>query len=163
APLAAAAVDDDDVQRAHAGRDGVRRNGARAAGGEREGGGEEPEDDARPGGHAPRSGRTPGKRMAGFAFGALLAEIDPPVGPFAELGAGRLAELDARGADLDGMLRELVALLGEGLLLLGAEVEGRGPDVAQGGVALREAGALHGEGVELAVDLGNALLGGAEI
>src|SRR6266705_3672481 len=57
-------------------------------------------------------------------------DVDPPGRRFAETGGHLVAELDRLPLHLEGMLRELLALVGEGLLLFGAEVGTRRANTA---------------------------------
>src|SRR2546427_12260832 len=49
-------------------------------------------------------------------------DVDPPGRRFADPGGHLVAELNRHTLHLEGMLRELLALLGEGLLLFGAHL-----------------------------------------
>src|SRR5438132_3944830 len=87
------------------------------------------------------------------------ADVDPPVGGRAARARRHLlAQTGAIAPYLGRMLRELLALGGERLLLLGAKVEVRA-DAARGAVLLscaRERG-------EARVEIAEPLLGGAEV
>src|SRR5437773_11320914 len=57
-------------------------------------------------------------------------DVDPPGRRFADPGGHLVAELDRHTLHLEGMLRELLALLGEGLLLFGAHLGTRRANAA---------------------------------
>src|SRR3990172_4650263 len=92
-----------------------------------------------------------------------LARIGPPGGRAAELARDLALELGGVVTDVGPVLSELLALRGEPLLLLGAEVERGGADAAGRVAAAGVPGAGGGEGLEAPVDLLDALLRGTEI
>src|SRR5213596_3153164 len=112
--------------------------------------------------------RAAARTVAAHGAEQVSAEVDPPRRRGAETRGHLPAELGRLVADLIRMPRQLLALGGEGALLLGAQVDslgcgGRRGHAPRGGAALRVLAPRPGEGRQARIDLVQPPLGGAEI